>query len=343
MMRNLLFIAFAFFALGLSAQSVVISEDFQDEDFWGDPDNIAIDPDDTDSDWVSFDSDGLSDANGRPQNWFLTLDFIYNTDISPVDPVDSNLVMASSSWLAGYAPGNLNYLILPPVDVTGADFTFTWSAAPFQGPRFMDGYEVRVSTSGDNLAEDFTDVLWQSAQMTDIGADAGAAPFDIANYTFSDGFIHADGFTLTDFFTEDAGSTAYTGLLEPQTVSLANYVGMEIYIAIVHNSDDDNMIMVDDITVEGSVGINDFQLDNLVNFYPNPVTDQLNMTFTNMITDGSVFEVYDLNGKKVISEVVYPESNPNVIVDWTALNSGLYNVRFIVDGVASQGTNIVKL
>ena len=179
--------------------------------------------------------------------------------------------------------------------------------------------------------------------MEVIGPDAGAAPFDVANYTFSTGYIHADGFSLSNYFTEDAGSDVYSGLLEPQTVSLDDYIGQTIYIAIVHDSDDDNMIMVDDISVEVIDGIDDVALENMVNFFPNPVNDNLNMTFTNMIKDGSVFEVYDLNGRKVIDELVFPESNPIVTVDWSALNSGLYSVRFIVEGVATQSSNIVKL
>ena len=155
-MRNLLLLLFTVFAFGLNAQYIIF-EDFQDDDVW-DASNVIIDPDDTDTEWVSYDEDGLSDANSRPQNWFLTTDFLYNTDISPTDPVDSNLVMASSSWLTGFLPGNRNYLILPPVDVQGS-YVFNWSAGPFQGPRYCDGYTVQVNTSGDNLAEDFTDII----------------------------------------------------------------------------------------------------------------------------------------------------------------------------------------
>jgi len=214
--------------------------------------------------------------------------------------------------------GNLNFLILPPVTIESQNAVFSWSSAPIQGPRYADGYSVRVSTSGDNCPDDFTDVLFEVAEMTAIGADASSnSPFsdlDPTNYSWSSGYIHADNYTLSDWFFND-GTDLYNHGLEYHIVSLNEYIGQTIYIAIVHDSSNDNAIAVDNVFVEITGSINDFQLDNLVNFYPNPVTDQLNMTFTNMIADGSVFEVYDLNGKKVISEVVYPESNPNVIVD----------------------------
>ncbi|MEM7161542.1 MAG: T9SS type A sorting domain-containing protein [Bacteroidota bacterium] len=343
MMRNLLLILVAFFTFGLNAQ-VILSEDFQDTDFWEDDSNYEIDPDDTDTDWVLFDSDGLADANDRPQNWALYVDWLWGTANEPA--TDTNFVLGSSSWLAGFLPGNLNYLILPPIEVTGSDFTFSWKSAPIQGPRYADGYTIRVSTSGDNVADDFTDILFEAAEMTAIGPDASSdspvSDLDVGNYDWSNGYIHADSYTLSEWFFDD-GTDLYDHVLEPHTVSLADYVGQTIYIAVVHDSDDDNAIAVDDLLVEGSVGVNDYELGNLVSFFPNPVTNDLNMTFTNMITDGSVFEVYDLNGKKIMNEVIFPESNPTISIDWSSLTSGLYSVRFIVDGVATQSTSIVKM
>ena len=344
MMKNLLLIVFTFFAVQAISQTVILSEDFQDPDAF--EADLEIDPDDTDTGWVSFDSDGLADANGRPQNWYLTFDFIFSTDNPPVDPPDSNIVMASSSWLDGYLPGNLNYLITPPIEVNSADYTLSWEGATFQGPRYMDGYTVRANTSGDNLAEDFTDILWEAAEMEAFGPDSivDNAPLEPSSYVLTDGaYVHADGFTLTDYFTLDANATVYSGLLEPYTISLAQYEGQTIYLAFVHDSDDDNLISVDNIVVEGSVGIDDKPLGNMVNFFPNPVENSLNMTFTNMITNGSIFEVYDMHGRLVLAETVFPEDNPSVMVDMTGLNSGLYSVRFIVDGVASQSHNIVKM
>lgn len=347
-MKNLLLICFTFFAIQASSQ-IVLFEDFQDTEAW-DLDNVIIDPDDTDTEWVSYDEDGIPPNDpSDPGNWYQGFDLGYaNYDIGGPDPdPDSNLVMVSISWLQGFDPGNVNYLITPPIEVNNADYTLTWSSAPFQGPRYMDGYTVRVNTSGDNLAEDFDTILFEAAEMTAIGDSASSnspdSNLDIANYTFSDGYIHADGYTLTDYYTLDLDDDAYGGILEPHTISLADYVGQTIYLAFVHDSADDNIIMLDDVLIEGTVGVNDYPLTNMVSFYPNPVTDNLNMNFTNMITDGSIFEVYDVNGKKVLERVIYPESNPSVSVNWSGLNTGLYQVRFIVDGVPTNTEGILKM
>ena len=305
-MKNLLLICFTFFTIQASSQ-IVFSEDFQDVEFWEDDSNYEIDPDDTDTDWVLYDSDGLPDANARPQNWALYVDVLWGTDNEPA--TDTNFVMGSSSWLAGFLPGNLNYMILPPINVNNADYVFSWKSAPLQGPRYIDGYSIRVSTSGDNVAEDFTDILFEAAEMTAIGDSATSnspiSDLDPTNYTYSTGYIHADNYTDTDYFFDD-GTDLYNHALEPHSVSLGAYVGQEIYIAVVHDSDDDNLITVDDLLIEGTVGVNDYPLTNMVSFYPNPVTDNLNMKFTNMITDGSVFEVYDVNGKKVLEKSHLP-------------------------------------
>lgn len=348
-MKNLLVFAFVLFAFTVTSQTVIISEDFQDIDMW-DIGNVIEDPDDTDDEWVSFDLDGIPTDNGNPGNWFLDFDLGYgNYDIGGPEPdPDSNLVMVSMSWLQNYDPNNENYLITPPIEVNAADYTVTWSTAPFQGPRYMDGYTVRVNTSGDNLAEDFNDIIFVGAEMEAFGPDSlvDNFPLDPASYVMTDGgYVHADGYTLTDYYTLDAGDEnfAYGGILEPHTVSLAAYEGQTIYIAFVHDSSDDNLIMLDDVIVEGSVGIDDKPLSNMVSFFPNPFNNTLNMTFTNMITNGSIFEVYDLHGRLVLAETVFPEDNPSIQVDMTGLNSGLYSVRFIVDGVASQSHSIVKM
>ncbi len=72
-MKNLYFLTLVLFSISSSAQ-ILIHADFQDTDFWNNPDNYATDPDDTDTDWVLYDSDGLPDANGRSQNWALYVD-----------------------------------------------------------------------------------------------------------------------------------------------------------------------------------------------------------------------------------------------------------------------------
>ena len=67
-------------------------------------------------------------------------------------------------------------------------------------------------------------------------------------YDFSEGFIHgADG----EYIKADDDPQRNAGVLRPNEVSLAAYAGKTIFIAFAHDSDDDNILFIDDIMVTG--------------------------------------------------------------------------------------------
>ena len=163
--------------------------------------------------WTNLDLDLNADANGRPQDWFVTF------DAQSTIPGDTNWVAASSSWFTPLGIAN-NVLILDAVQPC-ASTILRWDSAPFEGPAFMDGYEVRVSTTGTNIA-DFTTTLFTAAESVN-----GTA-------TPSTGTVH----------------TSYNGtngILQTWEVSLGAYDNQTIYIAFFHDSNDDNLLHVDNI------------------------------------------------------------------------------------------------
>ena len=72
---------------------------------------------------------------------------------------------------------------------------------------------------------------------------------DYSLYDFLKGFIHgADG----EYIEVDDDPQRNAGVLRPNEVSLADYAGKTIFIAFVHDSDDDNILFIDDIMVTGN-------------------------------------------------------------------------------------------
>ncbi|MDG1332358.1 MAG: PKD domain-containing protein [Crocinitomicaceae bacterium] len=169
--------------------------------------------------WTNLDLDMNADANGRPQDWFVTF------DAQSTLPADTNWVAASSSWFNPLGIAN-NVLILDAVQPC-ASTVLRWDSAPFEGPTFMDGYEVRISTTGTNIA-DFTTTLFTAAESVNGTATPSA------------GTVH----------------TSYNGtngLLQTWEVSLGAYDNQTVYIAFFHDSDDDNLLHVDNIFMGLSV------------------------------------------------------------------------------------------
>lgn len=166
--------------------------------------------------WLNLDLDGNTDANGRPMNWYIM------NDAERTSPGDSNWCAVSSSWFTPLGQAN-NWLITTAVNPC-PQTVLAWDEKPFEGPGFMDGYVILVSTTG-TATNDFTDTIFVKAE--DVGGGAG---------TPGPGVVHSS-------------YSGNNGLWEHRQQSLGMYDNQTIYIAIVHNSDDDNLTMFDNIFV----------------------------------------------------------------------------------------------
>jgi hypothetical protein len=245
-----------------------------------------------DSSGYNFDGDGLIDANDRDLEWFLILPFAIQDSLT-IDG-DTNVALASSSWFdpAGQA---LNYFILPSVQLNDASGVLTWKSAPRQTPLYCDGYKVLVSTT-DNFENNFTDTLFVAGEYLSRVDPLPDSSF--AGFTFSEGEVHG----LDGTYIEYGGdSIRMLGVLKPHSVSLAQYAGQKIYIAFLHDADDDNLISIDDICLrgDGTVNLDETKADIEVGMFPNPATSTVNLNF-NVVKSGPVsLEVYDLSGKQL--------------------------------------------
>lgn len=235
--------------------------------------------------WINFDVDGIADGSGadRPAEWFLTFGF--------ADQDSTNTVLASNSWLQGFVDGAENWLISPRIYLGNSSATLRWKSAPFQLPRYMDGYRVMVSTT-DNLESSFTELelfaQFDGTNTPDID--------DVNTYVFTAGTMHTEMEPAVD------DPTRNRGVLQQWEASLDQFAGQAIHIAFVHGSDDDNLLSIDDILVLGTDGTSIADQTNPIsglNAFPTPATDVVNVAYNLDRTDRVSFVLTDLNGKTV--------------------------------------------
>jgi hypothetical protein len=170
------------------------------------------------STWLNKDLDGRTDDyGGRPNKWFLIVD-----DELTV-PGDTNVAVASNSWFNTAAYSN-NWLITDSFTVCDSNLYLVWKSKPFEGPAFMDGYFVLISKT-DTQTSSFTDTLAK----------------------FAEG--NASGNIVTPGIVHPNFNSSNRGLWVQWSFSLKPWYGQTIYIAFVHRSFDDNLIMLDDIMV----------------------------------------------------------------------------------------------
>jgi len=268
-----------------------------------------------DQTWVNLDADGIPDFNGRPQEWFWS-----ESGFADVDSSDGCLF--SSSWLQGFAPGNRNWLMLPPITVVDANAQLSWKSAPRQTPSYIDGYSVLISTT-DNNESSFTDVAFQAGQYL-----TGQGPA-FSGYTFSTGFVHGEDGTYIQPDPANAAGDANFGEQRPFTYSLAQYQGQTIYIAFLHDADDDNLISLDDILVTGTfASLSENAADVALSVFPNPAVEKVELSYILEKTGQVYAEIYDAKGAKVmdISRGFQIAGNQKLSINVASLQAGIYNV-----------------
>lgn len=248
--------------------------------------------------WYNCDNDLLPDGSGagRPGEWF------WSSPFADADTVNNTGVLISSSWTNDGATHVENWLITPSIYVADTTLDLYWKSAPFQTPRYLDGYIVVVST-GTNDFSAFTDTVFVASEYVSVAVPA--APTQWSSYNFaptSGGFVHGSDWT---YIEDNAGdSTRWRGMLRPFSVDLSMYVGQSIYIAFVHWTVDDNLISIDDIFLEGTgvVGITEYEGAFPMGVYPNPAKEVINVNYTMQKPSQLMLNIYSMEGKMVSSE-----------------------------------------
>ncbi len=275
--------------------------------------------------WYSWDGDGFADGSGgsREGGWFAVMPF---ADIDTTN----NVAIAANSWFSPAGVAN-NWLITPNVQL-GTHDTLFWKSAPLQTPRYLDGYEVLLSTTtNSDLA--FTTILFTAAEMTQISTVPGDSAI-FANHTFSTpGFIHGLDSTYIEG-KPNRPSAAFSGQLRPFSFALDAYANQNIFIAFHHNSDDDNIISIDDVMIRGNInpnaGVKENKFDLNLNVFPNPVNNKniAQLNFELPAESVITISVNDVTGKLVYSENKgsLAQGRHFATVNTGALSKGFYTI-----------------
>lgn len=344
-----LFMLFTCAAFLSNAQNdTLLHQDFQLELFEGIDFALFPDSPDTDSMWVNWDEDGITDANTRPGNWYQTLEF-YQSTLDTILAADSNFVGGSSSWLQNFDTTSSNWLITPLLYIGDDQATLHWRSAPRQGPRYMDGYAVKILTgnSDPNSAGTTVTTVFRAAEMVDFAAGTNGQSLDPADFIMGPGYVHANNWTDTAYIlVADVGETSNSGILEPHSVSLADWAGEWVHIAFHHDSSDDNYMELDDILLLGNIISSTAQVKNDIRFvtFPNPVNNFLNVLFRTQEPAAISLELFNQNGQQVAVRPIAGNmaGEFNEKFDLRNLPAGAYSVVLTIDGQRFAKTVVRK-
>lgn len=343
-MRTFYTILFVFIAFGqqLSAQSGGTQPDtLLNEPVIGNPINMMLSaPTGDDNLWVNYDQDakpGYCVKSGvTPNGWYIERDFSFPDSI-----FTENKAFTSCSYLLGGAQ-NKNWLILPPIFIPDDSYWLLWRSLSAEGPAYLDGYKVLASTASNLPASgDFSQVLFKAAEMVDF-VNPGNFSLDLDDYIFSDGYIHANGYTDTSYFYLLSPDGPYAGKLEPHQVKLNGFAGQTIYIAFYHDSKDDLILQLDDIIVTQTTATR--QPDNFLNFdiMPNPALSSTYVVWTLKKPEPGRLQLRDQSGTLLLEKNFSAYEQGQLFLELGGLPSGVLHCTLqTASGMATR--KLVKL
>jgi hypothetical protein len=293
--------------------------------------------------WVNYDEDaaiGYCVSGGEtPLGWFIERDFGF---INPEET--ENDCFTSCSYLKD-GVANKNWLILPPVLIPDETYQLCWRSLVTEGPAYMDGYKVLVSTASNLPSSmDFQHNLFTAAETIKpiIPGNYTIYPDD---YIFSDGYIHANGFTDTNYYFLLAADGPLRGRLEPHCVSLSEFSGETIYIAFLHDSQDDSQLQLDDIIVTNTTtSVSHLPSANFLEFnaLPNPATDHTYVQWSLKQAEPGQLQLLDFSGKLIQQHQVGAYTSGSFYLPLAGLPGGVYQcVLQTASGYATR--KVVKM
>ena len=345
MRLTILLFALLFSSVALSAQTPELNnfDTLLIERFESDPTPGMLQiPSGFDQDWVNFDQDGFVgncvNAAPTPNNWY------WEGDFSEEPPSGINSCYTSCSYFDGDPTEDyqcMNWLILPPVLIPDSFCILEWKSLSFQGPAFLDGYQVLVSTSGNDVFDGvFTDTLFTAASMVSCPNLFDCGSIVVGDYSFTPGYIHADAFTNPDYYFYDPEIQNYRGKLEPHTAGLSQYAGKIIYIAFLHDSNNDNILQLDDILVVDQKTSGTGRTPGITTKFsvvPNPAVDKTVVQFSLKDPAPTLLEVRNATGQLMHSaKLAAMDSLQRFELNVLSWPAGVYSVQLLNEnGVAS--------
>jgi hypothetical protein len=210
-----------------------------------------------------------------------------------VAPGDTNFFIGATSWHADNAAPSDNWLTFGPVTMLDDDGELRWKHQ-YANNDFRDGYEVRIGTTG-----------------TDIADFSGSVPV----------------YSIIDNDPSTNGDTQWA----QQTVSLPSgtYGNQSLYFAFRHRALDQLVLYLDDIEVEGCTSITvgvDEESDLDLKVFPNPSSGNFNFSYQLQESEELNFELFNSMGQRVWQRTVANRMSGIETIETSRLSGGVYTL-----------------
>ena len=253
-------------------------------------------------DWDVLDLDGLgtySGGGGTFDNQNAAMAFMI---FNPTAAAVTNDLTGASGETRDFDP------------YSGVKYAAAWAAVPGANPANDDWLISPVVT----LAESGNTVSFQVKAMSNTYGDES---YEVGVYVGT-----GDPTGSGDFTVLGGTRTATFPDWELINVDLSAYNEMDIRIGIHYTSSDVYMLMVDDFSVDTTLGLDEFATNTFNHSY-NKDTKQLKLESSNLPFDS--IEVFNILGQNVISKSL---SQLNEVIDLANLKDGVYLAKVTIQG-----------
>jgi hypothetical protein len=235
-----------------------------------------------------------TDVDGDTESWEYA-------DVvgSPVETsILDGLVADSDSWESGNGNSPMtpdNFLVTKdPIDLTGVsngEMTFSFGTYQNAGTFLEDRLAVYVSTSNDPAT---------------ISGETAVFDDQIGNVTPAD----------------DGGANSAIEI----TIDLSSYAGQSVYLAFRHyDTFDHNSVLIDDVIVDGTLGVNDFNAITFNHYY---LADSSDLKL-NASTEMQNIQIFSILGQEVVNRNL---TGSDATINLANLTDGVYIARVNVQG-----------
>ncbi|MBU6341370.1 MAG: T9SS type A sorting domain-containing protein [Bacteroidetes bacterium] len=320
---------------GIIGQGLFSPDTLLSQNFEIDPTHEMIEfPNGDDIFWVNWDEDRKKTNCGTSSSPADSLSpWYWDYDLG-ADVISNNNAFTSCSF-SSKAFRSRNWLITPPVYIEDSSYVLSWKSSAFQGPFLTDGYHVLISAQG-NFPEDFADTLFSASETTTPFSVSNSMgfPLDVSKYNYSPGYLHANGYTNTQYYSfvdTDFPNGFYLGKLEPHIVSLKAYTGKTVYVTFLHDSFDDFLLQIDDILIARAKlsGVLQTVLRNDwgLTVWPSLVQDRARVQWEGMDDENNLtLQIFDLEGRIHQSYTLQQGNSRHFELDMTHARPGHYVV-----------------
>lgn len=241
-----------------------------------------------------------------------SIDTTINDDIISYDTTN-NIGIRSFSWFENPNRAS-SVLMTPPIYLNDNSGVLYWKSKPQQGPRYQDGYKVYVLEGSlnnpDNVPFQSLDYNFAMKELDVTNSSPLKTITSLKELKRDFGFVPEDGFNHTEYTLPnpnplgDIDSTRQHPFMQKFNLSLEQYTGF-IRIAFVHDSYDNNSIILDDLLITGNgvIGSKEIYSDDL-KMFPNPTVDHLFIQFSDSWIKPEI-KIFDINGRLVMNQILH--------------------------------------